>query len=318
MGAGPTSSTTLQRADLGQLIYEYMEYPSGMGLMGLDILPVFGVEEKSGEAPFMPIEAFMKVQNTARVTRGNYPRSDWEFETVPYGCVEKGWEEAVYDDEVQEYSRFFDLELAAAERALYVIQLSLEVEIATDIFNATTFTSYTSAVTTEWSTITSTPRADINTAKQAVAVNLDSIAMSYKVFLNLINTTEVLTALRYTNPIELGGLEAQRRIVGQYLGLDNVFVSNAKKDSAKKGQSKSLADVWDDEYVFLFKRGDGASLRDPAVGRTFLWTADSPQILTVDQYREDQSRAEIYRVRQSVDTKILNVGAGYLLSNITA
>ena len=314
----PTSATTLQRPEIGQLVYEYLLTPSDMGLMGFDILPIFGVSEKSADMPFLPLEVMAKAQDTNRVSRGHYNRSDWNFETLTYTCKEKGWEEAIFDDEVNLYARLFDVELASAERALFIISLAREIEMAAAIFNATTFTSYTAAVTTEWSTAaTATPRADINTAKQAALVTLNSAAMSYKVFLNLVNTAEAKDALKYTNPIELGGMEAQRRIIAQYLGLDNVFVSNAKKDTAKKNVTYSLSDVWDDEYVLVFKRGDGASLRDPAVGRTFMWEADAPGIITVDQYREEQARASIYRVRNSLDPKIMNAGAGYLLSNIT-
>jgi hypothetical protein len=315
----PTAATTLQRADLGGLIYEYMLSPSSMGMMGLDILPVFGVQEQSADMPFMPIEALLKVQETNRATRGNYNRSDWNFETLTYSCKEKGWEEPIFDDEAALYARYFDGEMAAAERALYVVQLAREVEIAAAVFNSTTFTSYTSAVTTEWDTSAScTPLADIITAKQAMIVQPDSVAMSYKVFQNALQSAEIKDAMKYTNPVEIGGIEAQRNILAQYFGVDNVFVSNAKKDTAKKGQTYSLSDVWNDEYVFVFKRGSAPSLRDPAVGRTFLWEADSPQVATVDQYREDQSRANIYRVRNSMDPKILNAGAGYLLSNITS
>ena len=59
--------------------------------------------------------------------------------------------------------------------------------------------------------------------------------------------------------------------------------------------------------------------REPVLGRTFLWTADSPQNLVVEQYREEQTRSEIYRVRHHVDDDaFIFTGAGYLLGNITA
>jgi hypothetical protein len=320
MGVSPTSSTTLQRPDLGELALEYMMTPANMGLMGLDILPPFPVVEKSADYPVIPKEAVLRVQNVKRAVRGNYNRSDWQFETKTYNCEERGWEELIDDAERRLYQRYFDLEMEAVNRALGVVSLAQEVDIATLLFNASTFSGATSAVTTEWSTAaTATPRADVNTAIQAMLINPDSIAMSYKVFLNLVNTDELKEALKYTNPIELGGLEVQRRIVAQYFGLNNVFVSNAKKTTSKKGQSATVVDVWDDEYVLIFKRANAASLRDPALGRTFLWTTDSPNPLTTDQYREEQTRATIYRVRHSADEVVqFPTGAGYLLSNITA
>lgn len=315
----PTSATTLQRPDLGELAYEYMEGPAGFGMMGLDILPIYPVMEKSADYPVIPTEAVMKIQDVKRAANGHYNRSDWEFETKTYACQERGWEESVEDSEARDYSRLFDIQMEAAMRANQVIMKSQEVDIATLLFNATTFSGHTSAVTTEWSTpATATPRADILTAQQASLIYLNSGACSLKVFQNLVNTSEVKTALRYTNPIEMGGLEAQRRMVAQYLGLDNLYVSNAKKDTAKKGQSTSASDIWDDEYFLVFKRATAASMREPALGRTFLWTPDSPNVITVDQYREEHSRSDIYRVRHNADEVVQFAGAGYLLSNITA
>jgi hypothetical protein len=320
MGTSPTSGTTLQRPDLGELAFEYMESPSNMGMMGMDILPVHEVPEKSADYPVIPTEAVLKVQDVARGARGNYNRSDWQFETKTYACQERGWEEPVERSEANNYSRFFNLEELATFRALSVISLAHEVAYATLLFNATTFSGATSNVTTEWSTAaTATPRANINTAIQAMLINPDSIAMSYKVFLNLVNTAELKDALKYTNPVEMGGLEAQRAQVAKYFGLTNVFVSNSKKDTAKKGVTSVITDVWDDEYVLVFKRAATMDMKEPALGRTFLWTKDSPSILTVEQYEEPQTDSNIYRVRHNADEVVqFPTGAGYLLGNITA
>jgi hypothetical protein len=59
-------------------------------------------------------------------------------------------------------------------------------------------------------------------------------------------------------------------------------------------------------------------MREPALGRTFLWMPDSPTQLTVDQYREEQTRSNIYRVRHNCDEVVQFTGAAYLLGNITA
>jgi len=143
------------------------------------------------------------------------------------------------------------------------------------------------------------------------------LAMSKKVFETVLLTAEIRDALKYTNPIEIGGDEAQRRVLAMYFGVDEVLVGNAIKDTAKKGQAFSLSDIWDDEYVGLFKvSGGGNDLREPVVGRTFLWTGDSPQMLVTEQYREEQTRSNVYRVRQNVDEAFIFQGAGYLLGNI--
>lgn len=315
----PTSATTIQRPDLMQLAWEYALEPTSMGLMGSRILPFFSTPEKTADYPKIPVEVLLKTPDTKRAARGAYNRSDWNFETGTFNCQESAWEEQIDDAEARLYSRFFDSEAVAAERAIYIIQLAHEIRCATLLFNATTFAGHTSNVGTSWSSAsTATPRADIITVVQSMLVPPNAIAMSYKVFLNLINTAELKDALKYTNPVEMGGLEAQRRVVAQYFGLDEVNVSNAKKDSAQKGKTATVVDVWDDEYVLLYRRGNSMNLRDPSLGRTFIWTTDSPNPITVETYREEQTRSTVYRVRQNVDEALVFVGAGYLLGNITA
>jgi hypothetical protein len=314
----PTSATTLQRPDLGELAYEHMESPEGFGMMGLDILPIHPVMEKSADYPVIPTESILKIQNVKRAPNGHYNRSDWEFETKTYSCEERGWEEPIERSEANNYARLFDLEMEATARANDVIMRAQEVAIATLLWNATTFSGRTAAVTNEWDDATNaTPRADIIAAQQASLIYLDSLAISLTVFQNLVNTAEIKGALKYTDPIEMGGLEAQRQMVAKYLGLTSLFVSNTKKDTAKKGQSTVGADVWSNEYALVFKRATSASMKQPALGRTMLWVADSPDILTVDQYEEPQSDSDIYRVRHNADEVVQFTGAGYLLSNIT-
>ena len=315
----PTSATTLQRPDLGELAYEYMEGPDGFGLMGLDILPIYPVQEKSADYPVIPTEAIMKIQEVQRATGGHYNRSAWEFETKTYACQERGWEEAVEDSEARDYARLFNEEQVAVERANSVIMRAQEVDIATLLYNTTTFSGHTGSVTTEWSyPASSTPRNDVLGIQASSLVYLDSGACSFKVFLNLLKNDEFLDAFHPTDPMEKKNLGPLKAMVAQYLGLSNLFVSNAKKDSTKKGQSTTVADVWDDEYFLLFKRATSTSMKEPALGRTFLWTPDSPNILTVDQYREEQSRSSIYRVRHNADEVVQFAAAGYLLQNITA
>lgn len=318
----PTNATTIQRPDLGAIAYEYMMKASEIGFIGLGLMPIFEVDEKSAEYPVIPIEAVLKLQSTKRAPNGSYPRSSYEFETNNYSCEEDGWEEKVDDVEAKIYQRFFDAEKLAVERAVDILLRSQEYRIAAMLFNTGNFSN--GAVGTEWSTPAScTPRVDVQAGKTAMraASGLvpNVLAMSKKVFDNALLSAEITDALKYTNPIELGGEVVQKRILAQYFGVDRIFVGNAIYDSAKKNIDMNITDIWDDEYVGLFKVSDGGlALKEPVVGRTFLWTEDSPQNLITESYRDESVRGDIYRVRHNTDSKFIFTGAGYLLSNITA
>lgn len=318
----PTSATTIQRPDLGAIAYEYALAASQRGFIGLSLLPVFEVPEQSADYPVIPIEAILKLQDVKRAPRGNYNRGDYQFETGTYSCSEKGWEEPVDDSEAALYRCFFDAEEVATLRATDTLLRAQEGRIAAKLFNTGNITG-TAAVTTEWSTAaTCTPYADVMTAKKAMraATGLlpNTMVITWSVFQNLLSAKEIRDKLQYTTPLELMSEDAQRRILSAYFGLE-VLVGNAIKDSAKKGQSFSLAEIWDDEYCLLAAVSTGGKdLREPCLGRTFLWTADAPGNLVTEQYRDETVRSEIYRVRQNTDEAFVFTGAGYLLSNISA
>lgn len=317
----PTSATTIQRPDLAAIAYEYMMEASERGFIGLELLPIFEVVEQSAEYPVIPIEALIKLQSTKRAANGSYPRSSYEFETDNYACDEDGWEERVDDVEAKLYQRFFDAEELALKRAVDTILRGQEKRIADMMFNTSNFSN--SAVSTEWSTAAScTPRADVKAGKAAMraasGLMPNVLAISLKVLENLLVASEITSALQYTNPIELGGLEAQKRILAQYFGVDKILVGGGIYDASKKNINFSITDIWDDEYVGLFKVSNGGlELKEPVVGRTFLWIEDSPENLVTESYREEQTRADIVRVRQHTDEEFIFTGAGYLLSNIT-
>jgi hypothetical protein len=318
----PTSATTIQRPDLGALAYEYMMNAADRGFIGLELLPIFEVEEQSADYPVIPFEALLKLQSVSRAPRGGYPRGDYEFETATYSCKEYGWEEPIDDVERKLYRRFFDAEEVATMRATDILLRAQEARVAAMLFNTSNVTA-TGNVTTEWDiSATCTPRADVAAAKEAMraagqpAPNV--LVISAKVFNKLVLAKEVLDAFRYgATPFEVLPAQVKKQMLAQFFDVDKVLVGGAIKDSAKKGKAMSAADIWDDEYAGLFKVSSGGrDLREPCIGRTFLWTADSPQSVVTESYREEQTRSDIYRVRQHVDERFIFSGAGYLLGNI--
>ncbi len=318
----PTSSTTIQRPDLGQLAYEYALAASQRGFIGQRILPIFPVTEQSADYPVIPKEALLKLPDTNRGPKGNYNRGDYQFETGTYACEEHGWEQPLDDVEAKLYQRFFDGEEVAVNRAMDILLRSQEKRAADMLFNASNFS--VANVTTEWSTAaTCTPKSDVTTGaetvRKATGLTPNALVLGKTAFNNLLVCAEIKDYLQYTNPMLIEGLEAQKRILAQYFGVGEILVGDAIYDSTGKGTATTSADIWDDEYALLAVIArNPLSLREPCLGRTFLWTEDSPENLVVEEYREEPIRSNIYRVRHHVDECFVFAGAGYLLGNITA
>ena len=319
----PTSSTTLQRPDLGAIAYEYSLTALQRGLIADAIFPLFPVTEKSADYPVIPNEAMLKIPDLRRSPKGGYNRDDFEFETDTYSCKEYGKESPVDDVERKLYSRYFDAEEVATLRATNMLLRAREKRVSSQVFNATTFASYTGAVSTEWDTsATCTPRADVQDAivsiRNATGAMANTAIMAWSVFQNVLISADFKSHVQYTTPVLTLPLDVQKRLVAQYMNIDNILVGNSVYDSANEGQSQSISDIWDDEYCMVAQLAtNGRDLREPCLGRTFLWTEDSPDILVTEQYREEATRGDIYRVRHHLDEEFVFLGAGYLLSNIT-
>ncbi len=316
----PTSSTSVNRPDLGQLAYEYLLEASQRGFIGTRVMPIFPVGEQSAQYPVIPIEAMLKLPETKRAARGAYNRGDWQFEMDNYACEEYGWEEPLDDTETRLYQRFFDAEEISTMRAMDILLRNQEKRIADKLFNTSNFTAHD--VTNEWDDSTNaTPYSDVHDGSESmrkdVGVYPNALIISKKVFDNVMQTSELQDYIKYTNPVLIQGMEAQRRLLSQYLDVE-VIIGDAIYDSADKGQSFSVTDVWDSEYGMLARIATRAQdLREPCLGRTFLWTTDSPSKVVVEQYREEQIRSSVYRARQYTDECFVFTGAGYLLSNLT-
>jgi hypothetical protein len=318
----PTSGTTIQRPDLGVLVYEYVMNAAEQGFICLDLLPIFDAIEQSADYPVIPFEALLKLQSTSRAPRGAYARGDYEFETGTYACKENGWEEPVDDVERKLYRRFFDAEVVAALRAADIVLRSQEARVAAKVFNTSNITQ-TGAVTTEWDVAaTCTPREDVAGAKEAMRAagqpEPNVLAISKKVFNKLLLAKQVTDAFRYgAVPFENQPSAVKKTMLAAFFDVERILVGGAIKDTTKKGKAFSAGDIWDDEYAGLFRVSKGGQdLREPCLGRTFLWTADSPQNIVTESYRDETIRSDIYRVRQYTDEAFVFTGAGYLLSNI--
>jgi hypothetical protein len=290
--------------------------------IGLKLLPVFNTSEKTADYPKITIESLLSVKDTKRAPRAAYNQSDWTFDTDTFNCQDHGWTELLDDEERRLYQYLFDAETVSVERATQIIMMNHEIRSAALLFNTGNFSN--TAVSVEWSTpATATPHKDVtitgfNNMKAVGGIKPNVGVCSDTVFRNLVNTAEVKDALKYTDPIEMGGAEAQKRAIAMYFGLKEMFVGDAVKNTAKKGQTAVIGDIWDDEYFMLARVANTQDLKEPQVGRTFLWTTDSPGMLVTESYRVEDNRSDAYRVRHNVDEAIINAASGYLLTNITA
>ena len=298
------TDAAIYRPDLGVAVMEYLEGDT-MGFIGLEVMPLFPTSKQSATYPVIPKEALLNAPDVSRAPRGKYNRGDWEYERGKFSTSEKGWEEPIDDSE----RSLFDQEspgmsdFIATKRAMNHILRGQEKRIADKIFNASAFSAH--AVGVEWNTgETATPISDVNDGRSAFRTQCgllpDALVISYTTYQDLKECDQIVNRLKYTFP----GIDINRMTSDQLAAVfdvPRVLIGGSIYNSAKKKKAATIADFWDKEYAALVKIGSGMDLTQPCVGRTFLWTEDSKENAIVEEYREENIRSDVFRVRHNVD-----------------
>jgi len=319
----PTSGSAIYRPDLGIAVLEFAEGTT-MNFIGLELMPLFPTAKNASTYPVIPKEALLKLIDVDRAPRGNYKRDDFEYERGQYQTAEKGTEEPVDDTERD----LFDEEsqglcdLVATRRAWSRILRAQEKRIAAKVQDSSRFTAHN--LTNEWDdAANATPIDDVKDAILAFRLQCgmlpDGLQINFKQFMNVKRCDQVVDQLKYTFPgIDLTNLLPQQ--LAQVLGVPRVWVGGAVYDATGKGLTADVTDIWSDEYACLIKVADRLDMMAPGFGRTFLWTADSPQNPIVESYREEQTRSDILRVRHHVDESLMcsTNDTGAVVSDIAA
>lgn len=329
----PKLGSAVYRPDLGTLMVEYMEQ-GNMGFIGLEIMPIFRSPVQSGTYPVIPKEVMLTAPDASRAPRSSYQRDDWEYERGIFQTHEKGVEEVMDDSEraLLDQEAPGSADLVSTERAYRKIMRSQELRIANKIFNETNFTA--NALTNEWDDFANaTPIDDVNDGilsfREACGMLPDALVIAFSTFLNLKSCDQIVNRLVYNFPgADINRMNPEQ--LAAVLNVPRVLVGGGIYNAAGKGLDASLANIWSNEYAALVKISNGRDLSIPGVGRTFLWTEDSPQNPIVESYREEQTRSDIFRVRHHVDESLCqsktdtgavqsNVAAAcvYLFSNVT-
>jgi len=333
MPASPstTAATTAAelRQDLGVVAYERMQGSASRGHIGLRVMPPFRVGASSAKFPVVDKSQSMRAADDLRANTGHYNEIDWAFGMTAYDTNDRGLEGRIDDRLLAIYGGRLPVEQITTNTVIDRILIGLERRIAGKLETGAPDAS----ITDEWDDATNArPRADIDSAKRAFrlasGVQPNALVLPYNVFCNVLLTAEVTDALKYTNPIELGGMQAQIAALASYFGVQDLMVAGALVDGSKKGAAANLADIWSDEYIHLLHVSEGsANVLEPAFGRTLIWTegsagggsaADEGEgMLIVETYRDESRRSDMIRVRYDVAEFEQYSGAHYKLGNAT-
>jgi hypothetical protein len=304
------------RLDLGAA---FMEYAMQLNeFIGLQVLPLFRTPKKAASFSAITRETLTQDPEAARAAKSGYNRINVGAKDKSYECFEYGLEGVVDDSERALYQSDFDAENATSLVVGRALMLQHEQRVAAAVFDTAVWTGaslYTDHSAAPWDTATSDVIGHVRDAKEKVRQNSGMRANALILSaaqLNSILVNDDVIARFPGAPIVTE--EMLRANLAAIFGLERLIVGGAVENSAIEGQTFSGADIWTDDYAMVaVVASDGAPLQTPCIGRTFLWTPDSPSDMVVEMYREEQVRGDVVRYRHTTDELIIDANFGHLM-----
>ena len=115
----------------------------------------------------------------------------------------------------------------------------------------------------------------MNIAKNAAenkGVNLNAMVLSKVAARYMWRTAQVRD--RLTQNYGANGmipLEPTEAALAAAFGLDEVIIAGVKQNTAQPGATDAFSSIWSDSYALLFAKNTERILRNPQLGRTFVW-----------------------------------------------
>jgi hypothetical protein len=304
------------RADLGIAFHEYD--PTLLGFVATKILPILAVMKKSATLSVIVRENLKRV-DTKRANGAAFNRIGLTAEDLAYACQGHGLEAQLTDVDRENYADDYDAEIETTQILKKKFYNELEIETATAVFNTTTWTGaalYTDNKATPWSTTATDIFAQITAAKEKVRANTgvkpDALIIGEAAMNNLLINDDVRG--RFPGAMVITE-EMLRANMASLFGLKELIVGGAVYDSAKEGQDFTAADIWDYKYAMVAKIQRGPTKVEPGLGRTVIWTGvSSPdEEQPVLQYREPQTKSDIFQIEQFSEEKIFDKYFAHLM-----
>jgi hypothetical protein len=324
----PTTNVFERREDLGLRFDEFDLVMNRLGFVGHRMMPLLSRSTPSGKFPRVKVGQYLQNLATQRNPDGSYNRSTREFSDDNFETKEHGLEAPLDDRTIARYDDLIDAEAFEGEVIENSLLTAYEQEVAALLFNATTFSGHTAAITDEWDDYShALPVTNANTAISAIrlacGVKPNVALMNDVVFRNAIRCDEVINTLKYQGFQDARAGEISKQALAISLNVDEVIVADGLYNTKMPGVDAVLADIWSNEYVLFARVATGANPNERCIGRTIMWdqesaTGNGGQMgVIAETYYEDARRGGVLRRRTDWGLKTLMVECGYLFSNAT-
>lgn len=273
-----------------------------------DVLPAVPVVLES-DTFLVGDKSRFNIPEAKRNPRGHYKEIDWTATKDSYFAEEYGLETKIDDRERRNSPGAIDLDSNGVEILTDAILLNRERRVANLVTNTANITQNTTlAGTAQWNDPAASPVA------QSMAARLAIQAASGQFPNALAIGWRVLESMK-TNPAVSDFLEGERpnpQNLADYFEIQDVFVGRASYNTAKEGQTSTLADIWGKDALFFYR------VPRPALRRAAFGYQMQVQALQVERYRDNPAKSDVIRVTEIRGEKLVAPNMAYLVKAAVA
>jgi hypothetical protein len=289
------------------------------GIVSEQVLPNLSVKEMSGLIGKYGTD-HLRVQNTLMGGRGEARRVEVITRSSDTYLIEDhGLEGVVTENDYRNVEQPFEAESDETQGLTSALYVGKEVALAqvmgsTSILTQNTTLSggnqFSDYINSNPLTVTKTA---FNTVKDGCGLAPNACVMSWKVYNTLKYHPAILEALGFA--ANRAGL-LSREDIAKALDVKYLYVAEGSYESAKKGQSSSLAEIWGKDMIF-YVRPDAASKYQVSLGYYITKAGQGPRAVYKSALDNPPGSTRII-VMDSYDMVITNAKAAYLIEDAIA
>jgi hypothetical protein len=312
----PTSTDVHVDAILTNMSVAYMQ--EAYAFVAARAFPTVNVSKQTDKYFTYSQADFFRDQVQRRADGTESAGTGYSLSTASYSCDVYALHKDIGDQTRANSDSPLDPDMDATRFLSQQMLIRQEVQWATDAFN-TGIWGTDATPSTLWDAASSTPIADVETAKNAVLTNTgyvpNTIIMSYKVFSALVDNSDIVDRIKYTTQDSV-----TEDLLARLFNVDRVLIMASTYNTAQEGATAAYSQVGDKDVLVCYT-APNAGLMTPSAGYNMVWTGVSSGLgsgSAISRYRLDERRADRIEIESAFDFKIVSSALGYFLSNCTS
>ena len=312
----PTSTDVHVDAILTQMSVAYMQ--EAFAFVASRAFPQVSVAKQSDKYFVYDQADFFRDQVQRRADGTQSAGTGYSLSTASYSAEVYALHKDIGDQTRANADAPLDMDMDATRFLTQQMLIRQEVEWAASAFTTGVWGSDVTPGTL-WSAASSTPIADVETAKNTVLTNTgyvpNTVIMSYKVFSALMDNADIVDRIKYTSQESV-----TEDLLARLFNVDRVLIMAGTYNTAANGATASYSQIGDRDALVCYTPAN-PGLMVPSAGYTMVWNGVSSGFGTssaISRFRMEAEKADRIEIESAWDTKIVSSALGYFLSNCVA